>query len=282
MTDATPISPPGRAMSLATAIGIALLTFLIGAILAALAFAWWRPAQPAAAPEPVLAAAQPARVIAPPPPASTDPASLSAREEMLAAQLAALEQRTALVSGQAAASAGNANRAEALMVAFAARRAIDRGLGLGYLEQQLRDRFGASRPAEVSLVIRAARQPVTAEDLRLGLDTIGPQLAFGSADGNWFEAFRRQIGSLIVVHRQGDPSPAPAERLDRIRRLLGQRQIEAAIAEVARLPGGEQATRWMAAAKQFVDAHDALDTLEETALQGAATPTPQPAPANTR
>jgi hypothetical protein len=281
MTDATPISPSGRAMSLTTVIGIALLTFIIGAILAALAFAWWRPTQPVAIPEPVVAAAQPAHVAAAPPPASTDPASLSAREEMLAAQLAALEQRTAVVSSQAASSAGNANRAEALMVAFAARRAIDRGLGLGYLEQQLRDRFGASRPAEVGLVIRAARQPVTAEDLRLGLDTIGPQLAFGAADGNWFEAFRRQIGSLIVIHRQGDPSPAPAERLDRIRRLLGQRQIEAAIAEVARLPGGEQATRWMAAAKQFVDAHDALDTLEETALQGAATPS-APTPAKPR
>ncbi len=282
MTDATPISSPGSAMSLATAIGVALFTFIVGAILAALVFAWWRPARIVTPPELVTAAPQPARVAAPPP-ASTDPASLAAREEMLAAQLAALEQRTALVSGQAAASAGNANRAEALMIAFAARRAIDRGLGLGYLEQQLRDRFGASRPAEVTLVIQAARKPVTAEDLRLGLDTIGPQLALGSADGNWLEAFRRQIGSLIVVHRQGDPSPAPADRLDRIRRLLGQRQVEAAIAEVARLPGGEQATRWMAAARQFVAAHDALDTLEETALQGTATPSAtSPAPAGTR
>ena len=76
------------------------------------------------------------------------------------------------------------------------------------------------------------------------------------------------------------PSPAPAERLDRIRRLLAQRQVEAAIAEVQGLPGGEQATRWLAAAKQYVDAHNALDTLEATALQGgvsapsASTPVP--------
>jgi hypothetical protein len=281
MTDTVAPSPaPARRTPLAIMIGVALATFVIGAVMAWLAMQWWRPPV-APQTQPGESAAEPLRVAAPapaaPPPVASDPASLAAREEMLAAQLAALEQRTALVSGQAASAAGNANRAEALMVAFAARRAIDRGLGLGYLEQQLRDRFGAVRPTEVNLVIRAARQPVTAEDLRLGIDTIGPQLAFGG-DGNWLEALRRQLASLIVIHRQGDPSPAPAERLDRIRRLLGQRQVEAAIAEVARLPGGEQATRWMAAAQQFVAAHDALDTLEQTALQGSATPTPPNTP----
>ena len=274
MTDVAPSAPPGSRPPIATTLTIALVTFVAGAILMALAFWWWRPATQVPQPQPSAVATPQLRVVSPPPSAAIDPASLAAREEMLASELATLEQRTAVVSSQSAAAAGNANRAEALLVAFAARRAIDRGLGLGFLEQQLRDRFGAVRPSEVDTVIRAARSPVTAEDLRLGIDTIGPQLAFGPGDGGWLGAIRRLLDSLVVVHRQGEPSPAPGERLDRIRRLLSQRQVEAAIAEVARLPGGDQATRWMAAARQFVDAHAALDTLEETALLGRATPSP--------
>jgi hypothetical protein len=271
MTEVASIESPRRSVSLIAVAGIAVAALLLGGLLTWLTLGWLRP-EPA--PQPVIAVAPPSRTIVPP--AASDPAALATRQVSLAAEVATLEQRTAQVSGEAATSAAYANRAEGLMVAFAARRAIDSGLGLGYLEQQLRDRFGTVRPAEVATIIRAARSPVTAEDLRLGLDTIGPQLAFGPGKAGWLSAFRRQLASMIVIHEQGMPSPAPGERLDRIRRLLGQRQVEAAMAEVDRLPNGAQATRWKAAAKQFVDAHEALDTLEATALQGgAATPAPK-------
>ena len=39
---------------------------------------------------------------------------------------------------------GSAGRADALVIAFAARRAIERGVALGYLEPLLVERFGAS------------------------------------------------------------------------------------------------------------------------------------------
>lgn len=269
MTDDAPISAPGRTFRLAAVAGIAVAALAIGVAATFLTLHWLRPPP---APRTIVSPVQPAPAVAPS--VATDPASLAAREETLAAEIAALEQRTAQVSGEAASSAGYASRAEALMVAFAARRAIDRGLGLGYLEQQLRDRFNSARPAEVDTVIRTARNPVTVEDLRLSLDTIGPQLAFGPGDRGWLDAIGRQLGSLVVIHQQGMPSPAPGDRLDRIRRLLAQRQVEAAIGEVDRLPGGEQASRWKAAAKRYVDAHRALDTLEATALQGGAIPPP--------
>jgi len=268
MTDETPTLSPRRGISLNLALGIAVAALIVGGAIGATVLHWWRPApaqQMVAAPP-----AQPMRTLAEP--LATDPEALTARQATLAAEVATLEQRTAQISGEAATSANYANRAEALMVAFAARRAIDRGVGLGYLEQQLRDRFGTSRPAEVDTIVHAARNPVTVEDLRLGIDTIGPQLAFGPGDRGWIDAFRRQLANLIVIHEQGTPSPASGDRLERIRRLLTQRQVEAAIAEVDRLPGGEQAVRWKKAAKQFVDAHNALDTLEATALQGGAAP----------
>jgi hypothetical protein len=254
--------------------GIALAAFLIGSVLAVWAINHFRDATPAAQPKavPVAAAPQPIIVAAP---VATDPASLSARQEMLAAQLAALEQRTSAVTGQAASAYGNATRAEALLVAFAARRALDRGLGLGYLEQQLKDRFGATQPAEVATIIKGARSPVTTEDLRLGLDQIGTQLAMGPANDGWGGAFVRMLGSLVVIHPRNTPSPVPGERLARVRRLLAQGQVEAAVEEVNRLPGATQATGWMTGAKQYVELRKALDALESAALQGrVANPSP--------
>ena len=64
----------------------------------------------------------------------------------LAARVAELEQRLSRITLQAESASGNASRSEGLLVAFAVRRALDRGLSLGYLDAQLRRQrveFGA-------------------------------------------------------------------------------------------------------------------------------------------
>lgn len=266
MTDIAP-SPPeqNRQLTLTATAGIALATFVVGLLIAGL-IAWrLMPASPA--PQPQTAAPAATKVIVAPP-VATDPASLSARQQMLAAELTALEQRTAAVTGEAANSYGNATRAEGLMIAFASRRALDRGLGLGYLEQQLKDRFGATRPNEVAAIIDAGRHPITVEDLRLGLDQIGSQLALGPAGDGWGGSFLRMLGSLVVIHPRTALSPVPGERLARIRRLLAQEQVEAAVEEVKRLPGAAQSKAWLDGANRYVATRRALDTLEAAALQG--------------
>ena len=281
MSDDMPPPAPGpaaplaaRQMTWATAGGIALATFLVGVLIAIWAINRFSTPDPATQPQTVAAAPQPTKVIVAPP-ADTDPASLSARQELLAAQLAALEQRGAAISGTAANAYGNATRAEGLFVALATRRQINRGQPLGYLEQQLRDRFGATQPSEVNTIIAASRDPVTVEDLRLGLDQIGPQLALGpSGSAGWGGAVWRLFGSLIVVHPAKTPSPVPSDRLARVRRMLGQDQVEAAVEEVNKLPGAAQATGWMTGAKRYVETRKALNTLEAAAIQGrVATPT---------
>ncbi|MCK8457618.1 MULTISPECIES: uroporphyrinogen-III synthase [Sphingomonas] len=208
--------------------------------------------------------------------APVDTAVLATREATLAAQLAALEARTAAITTDASAAGGQATRAEGLMVAFAARRALDRGVGLGYLEEQLRLRFGQAQPRATMLLIQAARQPVTLEDLRQGLDTIAPDITTSTGEG-WLDTIQHQIDSLVVLRKAGTPSPMPADRLARVRRLLEAGQVEAARAEVARLPGAAQASNWMDAARRYVTARQALDVIENTALIGQAGQ-PQPAP----
>ena len=206
-------------------------------------------------------------------PPAVDPATLVTREAALAGQLSALEARAAAVATDAAAAGAQATRSEALMVAFAARRAIDRGTPLGYLEEQLRSRFVQSQPRAVAVVIAAARSPVTVEDLRQGLDAIAPDLQ--SASGrDWFADTRRELRNLIVLREEGTPSTAPADRLARARRLLDDGRVDAARAEIARMPGAAQAGNWLVAARRYALAHQALDVVETAAILGQATGQP--------
>src|SRR4029078_3085652 len=101
-------------------------------------------------PQPVVAAPTPA--VAPQPPAA------SARGGT--ARIAALEQRLSGVENATERDAGLAGRADARVVAFAARRAIDRGVALGYLENLLVDRLGAQHPAAAATSITSARRAV--------------------------------------------------------------------------------------------------------------------------
>lgn len=204
---------------------------------------------------------------------TTDAATLAAREAALGGQIAALEARAAALSASAQIAGGQASRAEALLVAVAARRVLDRGMTLGSLDEQLRARFGAVQPRAVLIVRDAARQPVTLEDLRLGLTTLGPMLATG-ADRGWVESLREGLRTLVVLRRVDEPSSLPADRLARARRLLDQGQVETARAEVAQLPGAGQASGWLTAAHRYVLARQALDLLENAALAGQAQPAP--------
>lgn len=196
----------------------------------------------------------------------------------------ALETRMARLDVQASAAASNAGRAEGLLVAFAARRAIDRGAGLGYIEGQLRERFGDTQPRAVAAVIAAAQQPVTLASLRQQLDLLGPDIATRNPQESWWGAAQRTLSSLFIVRKERDGSPAPDQRLARARLMIDGGQVDGALAEVARLPGRGVATDWMNAARRYVEAHRALDIIEAAAIMPdgvapAVTPAKPTAPA---
>jgi hypothetical protein len=72
----------------------------------------------------------------------------------LEARLAAVSSRLDGITREADEAGGNAGRAEALLIAFAARRALDRGAPLGYLEGELRLRFADAQPRAVAICQR--------------------------------------------------------------------------------------------------------------------------------
>ncbi len=139
-----------------------ILLILVGAGLAVWGLSRWdagarflgvAPQAPALALQPVRPVAQ--AVLAPA--NATDPAA--------ADRLAMLEARLRNVENATQRNAGSVGRADALLVAFASRRAIDRGVQLGYLETLLAERFGGQHPVAVATIITASRSPVTLDQL---------------------------------------------------------------------------------------------------------------------
>ena len=104
-------------------------------------------------------------------PAAAGDAAGRAAEQAAAvdARIAGLEARLGSVENAARRAEGSAGRTDALVVAFATRRAIDRGVSLGYLETLLVDRFGARHPQAVATIVTASRVagPARRADRRL-------------------------------------------------------------------------------------------------------------------
>jgi len=181
-------------------------------------------------------------------------------------RIAELEQRLAQINVQANAAAGNAARAEGLLIASAARRVVERGGKLGYLAGQLQMRFGSTEPEAVKAVLAADRDPVTLDRLLAGLDGLAPQLGESAPNEGTFAWLSRELGELFVVRREDTPSPAPERRLERARYFLESGRAEAAVAEVRNLPNADKASAWIADANRYAAAERGLERIEAAAI----------------
>ena len=181
-------------------------------------------------------------------------------------RIASLEQRLLKVENATQRAEGSAGRADALVVAFAARRAIDRGVALGYLETLLNQRFGAQHPAAVAMIITASRQPVRLNELIDEYGALGPSLRRGGPQDSWWTNFTRELGSLAEVHRVDQPAVNSEARFARASQRLETGDVDQALAETMRLPGAANAGAWAAKARRYVAVHRALDEIESAAL----------------
>ena len=273
--DQTSTPPRAESRSLKPVVIAVLVSFLLGA--AIVGYFAWRSLGPMGddpetqfdngADTPALpAAANPS-----PTPSATATRTAQAVEQMAETQggieqrLAAAEQRLARLDLQAEAAAGNAARAEGLLIAFATRRALDRGAELGYLADQLRLRFCDALPNAVNTVIDFSRDPVTIDVLLAQLEGIAPELESATEESGW-DRLQRELGELFVIRRESTPSPQPERRLERARFFLESGRINRAIAEVRNLPGATHAEKWIADAERYAAAQRALDLIETSAV----------------
>ncbi|MBB5728871.1 hypothetical protein [Sphingomonas prati] len=239
------------------------VTLVIGAVLAVYVLQRSEPARRLIGLEPAVVAAPVVIHDAPVPRSVTQAVAVTTD---LARRVERTEQGIAQLAERTTESSSNAERAEGLLVAFAARRALDRGGQLGYIEGLLRERFGGNQPQAVATILSASRQPVTLEELQTGMDEIAPTLLARGTDDSWWQGVRRELAGLVVVRRASVPSVAPVDRLTRARRQLESGHVDTALAEIARLPGRALAGAWIIKARRYVSARRALDIIETAAL----------------
>ena len=183
-------------------------------------------------------------------------------------RIAEIENRLSRVERSTQRVEGSAGRADALLVAFAARRAVDRGVALGFLEPLLVDRFAETHPGAVATIITGSHSPVQLNELISDYRALGPQLRSSAAEDGWWTQFKRELGSLIEVRRADRPSTQPDARYQRALAQLQDGEVDAALAETMRLPGARHAEAWVRKARQYVSIHRALDEVESAALLG--------------
>lgn len=184
-------------------------------------------------------------------------------------RVAALEQRIDALGRAADEASGTATHAESIMVAAAARRAVERGEPLGYLANQLRLRFAVAQPDAVEKVIAAAAHPVTLSYLSAELERLAPTLKGAPAPGG-FAWLRNEASDLFTIRRNDRLSPDAEARLLRARLYLANARVDMAIGEVDQLPGRTAARAWLGHARDYVVATRALDAIEASAVLAAS------------
>lgn len=258
---------------------IAFLLIVIGAAAATWALARWDsaartlgvvPAEPAAQTQPIEPAAPP------PAPPQADGGQQTSLDPAIAQQIAELQARVQRVESESEEAQGSVGRADALLIAFSARRAIERGVRLGYLEPLLVDRFAARHPQAVAMIVTTSRSPVRLTELIARYQDLEPEVTGPPPDEDLWTGIKRGFSSLVSVRRSDRPSSQPQARYDRALSHLMSGEVDAALAETMRLPGAPRANDWIRDARRYVAAHRALDEIESAALIGSSA-SPQPA-----
>ena len=105
--------------------------------------------------------------------------------------------------------------------------------------------------------------------------TLGTELRRGGPQDSWWTNFKREMGSVIEVHRSTRPAVNAEARYNRAMQRLSTGDVDQALAETMRLPGATRATDWTTKARRYVAAHRALDEIESAALLGGPNPAGQ-------
>ena len=170
---------------------------------------------------------------------------------------------------------GDAARIEAMVVAMAARRAIESGAQLGPLEPRLNAAFGRVQPDALATLISGARVPLTSGMLLAELDDIGAPLKH--KPGTAWEIARREASNLFVLRQEDSEPTGPDAQLEHARQLLVSGDVAGAARTVEAMPGAANGSNWLNKARRYVAMRRALDALDAAAVAIPVMPPVAPA-----
>lgn len=187
-------------------------------------------------------------------------------DQLINERVESLDNRLTRIDSQAQQVSGNAIRTEALLIAFAARRAIDSGSPLGYVEEQLKLKFSASNPQEVQAIVEAGQNPVRLSNLQNQVEQSSEALLATNGDATTWEKIKKEMSELVVIRKTQPPTSQPVLRLERIKTALANRDVKTAIGEMEKMPGADNASKWLISARRYIAVQNALDAIEKTAI----------------
>lgn len=196
---------------------------------------------------------------------SQDPTN-AVNDQLINERVNNIDDRLSRIDVQNQQTSNDAIRTESMLVAFAARRAVDRGAPLGYLKNELRLKFGKTNPNDVAAIITAGELPVRLSVLQNQLETATEILMTPDSDATAWEKFKKEISELFVIREAGSQQLQPNRQLARIKTALADRDVQTAIAEMKQMPGASKAQKWIDLANRYVQVQNALDSIEKTAI----------------
>lgn len=205
--------------------------------------------------------------------------SVDARLAELQAQVAELRARA---DSSVTAAAEGAERAQTALLVAALSRAVDSGQHFDAYEPALRARFGASHSNEVAALLALTRRPVSADQLAEALTRLAPAAERAEAEGrSWWDSLRTGFAGVVAVRRADAAAADPQSQLRAAAARARAGDVEGAIRLVGALPPAARRALggWMADARRYVAARQALAALEVAAL--APMPAPPTAPVKT-
>jgi hypothetical protein len=161
---------------------------------------------------------------------------------------------------------------EAMLLSFAARRAIENGKPLGGLLPRLQTTFGQTQASAVATLAEAGESPLSNAALLAEFEEIAPILSRPAGTG--WARIQYELSTMFVL-RRGDRAQSPsAARIARIKQNLIGGETPTALRLVRALPGAPNAADWIAKAEKAVAVNGALDTLDRTAISAITAPAP--------
>jgi hypothetical protein len=158
----------------------------------------------------------------------------------------------------------DSKQTEAMLLTISARRALENGQPLKPLLPRLQAIFGGTLPDAMAVLNKTGPEPLSNAALLADLNDIAPQLIHPAGTG--WKRMQYELKTLMVLRRDNDGLPPYEARLKRIRQSLLTGKTESALRLVKVLPGAANASDWIAKAEKVIAASEALNQLDQAAV----------------
>ncbi len=193
-------------------------------------------------------------------------ASEDSEDNDVAAKVEALEKRVAQIDSQDGTAVAFSPPQGGVATALRARRALDSGASLSFIQTQLTQRFGDRYPQAVDALQQLASEPVTLDELRDDLARRGDAIIGRGGEAGLWSRIQLELGELFMLRERGESPTSPAHILQRAGEDISKGDLKGAIEKIASLPKNDASGAWLESARRYQNAKDALDRIERGAL----------------